>query len=148
MILNYTGDIFASDEKIIAHGCNCIGLMGAGIARTIKNRYPEVYEAYYDECNKGKFIPGSVLPVICHNEDRIIVNLGTQLQPGADATFHRLKLSFDNMFMRMSMKGLTRVAMPLIGCGIGGLEVPEFIDALNDCLDNAESPITVAVYRL
>ena len=28
-------------EDAIAHGCNCLGTMGAGIAKEIKNRWPE-----------------------------------------------------------------------------------------------------------
>lgn len=41
-----TGDIFA--QKDITHMgqcCNCFHTQGAGIARIIKERYPEVYEA-------------------------------------------------------------------------------------------------------
>ena len=30
---------------IFAHGCNCLNRMGAGIAKTIKEKYPEMYKA-------------------------------------------------------------------------------------------------------
>lgn len=42
------GDIFADFEKgkfdIIGHGCNCMNLMGAGIAYKISKGYPKAYE--------------------------------------------------------------------------------------------------------
>ena len=30
---------------VIIHGCNCFGSMGAGIAKSIKNTFPEAYVA-------------------------------------------------------------------------------------------------------
>ena len=30
---------------LIIHGCNCFCTMGAGIAKTIKQKFPEAYEA-------------------------------------------------------------------------------------------------------
>ena len=35
MIEYVTGDLLASDEPIIAHGCNTMAVMGSGIARLI-----------------------------------------------------------------------------------------------------------------
>lgn len=34
------------DVNVIGHVVNCQGVMGSGIAKTIKKRYPEVYEWY------------------------------------------------------------------------------------------------------
>ena len=31
--------------EVIAHGCNCMCTMGAGIAKTIKSEFPEAYQA-------------------------------------------------------------------------------------------------------
>ena len=39
------GDLLKSDCNAIAHQANCFGKMGAGIARQIRLRYPEAYEA-------------------------------------------------------------------------------------------------------
>ena len=33
-------------SEIIAHQCNCLGYMGAGVALAIRNRYPKAYEQY------------------------------------------------------------------------------------------------------
>ena len=34
-------DIFLSDSAIICHQVNCLGSMGAGIAKQMKQKYPE-----------------------------------------------------------------------------------------------------------
>src|SRR2546423_7504633 len=47
-----TGDLFAIRFQVqaFAHGCNCQGSMGAGIAKTFRARYPEMYEEYRRRC--------------------------------------------------------------------------------------------------
>jgi O-acetyl-ADP-ribose deacetylase (regulator of RNase III) len=45
MIHIVSGDLLKSDCTIIGHQCNCLGVMGAGIAKQIHDLYPEVYEA-------------------------------------------------------------------------------------------------------
>jgi O-acetyl-ADP-ribose deacetylase (regulator of RNase III) len=40
------GDILQANEDIIGHQVNCQGVMGAGLAKQIKNKYPNVYDEY------------------------------------------------------------------------------------------------------
>src|SRR4051812_17967724 len=51
-ILYVSGDLFnnAYHAQAFAHGCNCQGSMGAGVAKTIRARYPEMYEEYRRRC--------------------------------------------------------------------------------------------------
>lgn len=49
-MLNHTkGNLLDLAEKgkfdIIVHGCNCFNTMGSGIAKEIRERYPDAYEA-------------------------------------------------------------------------------------------------------
>src|SRR5207248_2480180 len=46
------GDLFANRHKAQAqaHGCNCRGSMGAGIATGFRGRYPQMYEEYRRRC--------------------------------------------------------------------------------------------------
>ena len=38
----------AGDFDIIVQGCNCFCAMGSGIAKEIRNRYPEAWQVDYD----------------------------------------------------------------------------------------------------
>lgn len=40
------GNIFDNENTFIAHQVNCLGIMGSGIAKELKIRYPEVYDQY------------------------------------------------------------------------------------------------------
>lgn len=46
MVILEHGDIFASDADIICHQVNMQGVMGEGIAKIIKLKYPIVFEKY------------------------------------------------------------------------------------------------------
>lgn len=41
-------DIFDTDCQVIVHQVNCMGKMRSGMAKEIKERFPEVYESYID----------------------------------------------------------------------------------------------------
>ena len=40
------GDIFQSKAQALVNPVNCVGAMGAGLARQFKNRYPELDRRY------------------------------------------------------------------------------------------------------
>lgn len=46
MIKIVNRDIILANEQIIAHQVNCKGVMGSGVAKSIKTAYPEVYNEY------------------------------------------------------------------------------------------------------
>jgi len=43
--------------EVIGHQVNCLGIMGAGIARQIKEKNPELYKAYVWLCKDGVETP-------------------------------------------------------------------------------------------
>jgi O-acetyl-ADP-ribose deacetylase (regulator of RNase III) len=125
------GDLFTSDCEALGHGVNVRGLMGAGIAKTFKERYPENYLSYGQQCKVNGLIPGGVLVVPCYEADmnakhvqRYIVNMASQRQPGPDATYSWLFSSALAAAKQLKSIGVYECAIPEIGCGIGGLEWP------------------------
>jgi hypothetical protein len=67
MAISYvSGDRFmnACSAQALAHGCNCAGATGAGIAVGFRERYPEMYEEYRRRCKVSprEFHPGDVFP--------------------------------------------------------------------------------------
>ena len=82
MALTYIdGDVVRSPEKYIAHGCNAQGRMGKGIAKQIRDDYPEAYRVYRDEYEAGNLSLGTIVPVPCRHPihgDKTIINAITQ----------------------------------------------------------------------
>ncbi len=114
-----TGDLFSAGTQAIAHGVNCKGLMGAGIAAEFARRYPRMKQAYIKRCELGLMKPSSFF--FWAGDQPLIYNLATQMMPGRDARLTWIERSVDNMLTHAVSCGIQSIAMPRIGCGIGGL---------------------------
>lgn len=48
------GDIFDSNADAILHQVNCQGVMGSGVAKQVREKYPFVYQQYKEACDAGE----------------------------------------------------------------------------------------------
>lgn len=118
-----TGDLFESGLPAIGHGCNCVGAMGAGIAKEFKRRSPQMYREYRRRCHNGQFRLGDVFA--WEADDLVIYNLATQSVPRPSATLDAIATSVRAALADAERRGLTRLGMPRIGAGLGGLAWPD-----------------------
>lgn len=143
MIRYRQGDLFASGLPALAHGVNCRGAMGAGIARSFRERWPDMYEDYRQICAAGHLRPGQVF-AWKDATGLVIVNLATQKNTGADAKPWAVATAIGQMIMLAQELGITEVGLPLIGCGIGGLKREDLVV----CLAPFEvAPVNLSVYE-
>jgi len=86
MIKIVDGDILQASENIIAHQVNCLSVMGGGIARQIKSKYPKVFKDYQIYLTNTKF-PIQALGD-CHfvkvSDNKYVANLFGQYKYGTD----------------------------------------------------------------
>jgi len=123
------GSVTDSDAEVIAHGCNRRGVMGAGVAKVIRNKYPEIFEPYLKACRDNKPL-GSIIPVCCRNGE-YVVNILTQDNYGRSsgvryASPNAIKSGLSKTFDWMRENGLSSICVPEIGASLGGLSVQEF----------------------
>ena len=120
-----TGDLFANrfQAQALAHGCNCQGSMGAGIATGFRDRYPEMYAEYRRRCKAEprRFNLGSAF--LWKAADRPwVFNLGTQEGVWrARASYEAIEAALRSMRRRANREGVSTIAVPRIGAGHGGL---------------------------
>jgi len=123
MVRLITGDLFACESPAIGHGVNTRGLMGAGIAKQIRARYPGVYAEYKTACRTGSLTVGQAH--LFHPQEPgkpVLVNLATQDDIGARARLEWIWFSLIDAGRKLSDLGIAELAIPRIGCGIGGLD--------------------------
>lgn len=138
MIINdIQGDLFGALEPgdSIAHGANCKGLMGAGVAAPIHDRYPLNYAVYRFLCDSGKFVPGDCLVV--PDGEHTVFNLATQYYPGPDAQYEYIRKAAFNMYWQAVNRGITKIKTVRMGAGIGGLDWDRVADILRDTGDDS-----------
>lgn len=115
------GDLLEDDSlEAIAHGCNCAGAMGAGIAKDIRERWPAMFREYKRRCLAGQFTLGDVF--VWTDNGRVVFNLGTQATWRTRASLPALETSVERMLVECEERGIHRVGLPRIGAGLGGLE--------------------------
>lgn len=140
------GDVFDKIEvpTIIAHGCNTRGVMGSGIALTIKNKFPGAYRKYRDEYEKTKKQFPEEGPdyldlgqVIFHyeNPSLIIANCITQIL-GGDRPMNYVAIIESMKTVIKQTKGIYEVRFPLIGGGLGGGNPKTLVDIYSDLFNN------------
>ncbi|MFY0256485.1 macro domain-containing protein [Chitinophaga sp. 30R24] len=111
-----------------AHGCNCAGAMGKGIALDFKIRYPKMYEEYKVRCKNGTFKLGSIF--VYSSPPFTVFNLGTQKNWRTKAELSAIMESLSLMLNFADDNGISQIGLPRIGAGLGGLvwdEVKEVI---------------------
>lgn len=126
------GDILDVESGIIAHQVNCVGVMGAGLALQIRNKYPEVYTKYKDCCDTGHSRLGSCLLVDVG--DVTIANLFAQNGYGRRGV-HTDYLALNKCLIELREFANGReIHIPYgLGCGLAGGDwfvVSAMIDAL------------------
>lgn len=124
-LIHRKGDIFTTNARAIGHGVNTHGVMGAGIALQFKNRFPDMYEAYREDCKNGKLRGGEVMPWSIKSSwgsDLMVFNIASQEQPGANAHYDFLISGVKTSLDICELVGLPVLALPRIGSGIGGLD--------------------------
>lgn len=136
-IVHKSGNIFDTTQPAVAHGVNTQGVMGSGIAREVRRLYPGVYRGYRDFCHGSTFSGGDSLPVYglssdSRYSDRWIFNAASQEQPGPSATYEWLRESLDTSLKLARDFGLSGMAVPRIGAGIGGLEWERVLSILEE----------------
>ena len=146
MLTFVTGDMFSwGAPAAIAHGCNCAGIMGAGVADRVRRRFPLAYAEYRDLCLKREFKLGDV-----HRWTdgvRTVFNLATQHRPGPFAQLAAIETSVIEMVRLAHEQQIYEIAMPRIGCGIGRLQWDDVRPVLEDVCGDA-SHVRVVVYDL
>jgi ribA/ribD-fused uncharacterized protein len=144
-----SGDLFDNehDAQAFAHGCNCQGSMGAGVARTIRARYPAMYEEYRRRCKAEprQFNLGDCW--LWKADDRPwIFNLGTQEGYWrARASYEAIETALKEMRRQADGEGITSIAIPRIGVGHGGLSWKKVRAIVESVFD--DWPGTLVVYE-
>ncbi|WP_264536544.1 macro domain-containing protein [Flavobacterium sp. N1736] len=114
------GNIFKLEGVTsFAHGCNCAGAMGKGIALQFKQKYPKMYLEYNKLCKEGQFSLGDLLTY--KHENEVIFNLGTQKTWRTNADISAIESSLNKMLLYASKNNIFKIALPKIGAGLGGL---------------------------
>lgn len=148
-----TGDLFTSGADALVNPVNCAGAMGAGLALEFKKRWPSYFADYQQACRSGKLLPGTVHHyVLTPPTPFVIFSVPTKSHwRDKSLLLHVTKGLFVLARQVRQLRGdglpLDSIAVPALGCGLGGLAWDDVKEATVDLLSPlAEDGVRVLVF--
>lgn len=132
MIEYRKGDLFSVTEGLIAHGVNCQGVMGSGVAKIVREKYPHVFDQYFKRtvtANTSSCLLGTVQFVSTSDKDiftgpsLVIANCFTQDFYGTNkrhVNYEAVAKCFEVLNLRSKLYTDKLINIPKIGAGLGG----------------------------
>lgn len=116
-----TGNIFESDAQTLINTVNCVGVMGKGVALEFKKRYPAMFEEYEQRCKRGLVKLG--VPYIYKGlTPPWIINFPTKQHWRMPSELGAIIAGLDYLEQHYNGWGVTSIASPPLGCGLGNLD--------------------------
>lgn len=161
MIKIVDGDLLQANIPLIAHQTNCLGVMGAGIAKAIKNKWPDVYIQYKDFCkdfNYSRVLLG--LAQLCKTNDspiKYVANLFGEysyIEPIVpNETRHTDYYALEQTLLALKddciASGIKEIGIPYkLGCGLAGGDWDNVVYPMLQKLFEKDPEITLYIYKL
>lgn len=149
MIKVVFGDLLKANEDIIAHQVNCQGVMGSGIAKQIREKYPHLYDSYFDFCQGVH--PVELLgmcQVVEVQDQRHVANLFGQLNYGRSNQLYTNYGALENALKLLKWNAQARNLSIAIPHGIGcGLANGDWKGVVKPMIHRVFSDYDITIYR-
>jgi O-acetyl-ADP-ribose deacetylase (regulator of RNase III) len=132
-------NIFESKADALVNPINCVGVMGGGLAKSFRLRYWDMNKAYQMACAEGMIKVGKVWPWWesprftksgTWTEDRWIINFPTKDDWRDPSEIDYIENGLDDLTRVVKNLKLTSIAIPALGCGLGGLSWKDQVQPL------------------
>lgn len=139
MVKYIKGDILNVTEGIIVQQVNCMGVMGAGLAKQIRDKWPVIYDSFiarvYNTANKKELLGKTLFTNVENNLS--VASIFGQYYYGRQAKFTNYTALFKglNFVAEISAANNTTMYIPKgLGCGLAGGNW-DFVEAYIQDLD-------------
>ena len=121
MIEYKQGSIFYQNVDALVNPVNCVGVMGAGLARHFKQWHPENFIAYRAVCRRCGLVPGMMF-TFAQRHRPLIINFPTKYHWRDKSLMKDIDSGLVALREEVESREIRSIAIPKIGCGLGGLK--------------------------
>jgi O-acetyl-ADP-ribose deacetylase (regulator of RNase III) len=116
------GDLFHSAAQTLSNPINCHGVMGGGLAMEFRLRFPIMFRDYVQRCHRGEVRVG--MPYVWHNFSGgpSVLNFPTKDDWEDPSKLEYVEEGPRYLVEHYREMGIASLALPALGCGLGGLE--------------------------
>ena len=137
------GDLFKSDNTYtLVHCISRDCAMGAGIAVTFNNKFPEMKKQLKNTIREND-LQGYF--AILYRGERNVINLITKEKYWHKPTYSSLKTSLLNAKQIILRNNIKHIAMPVIGCGLDRLQWSKVSAMIKEIF--ADTDVEIVVYH-
>src|SRR5207249_2061854 len=121
MVRTLVGNLFESKAQTLVNTVNTVGVMGKGVALEFKRRFPDMYEDYVRRCGRHEvqlgrpYLYRRVVPPW-------ILNFPTKQHWRSISRLSDIIAGLQYLDRHYREWGVTSLAVPPLGCGLGQLE--------------------------
>lgn len=119
----HRGDIWDCDADAIVIPVNCVGVMGAGLARQCRERFRAVEEQYREDCRNGFIERGKVREYMTGRSwPKKLYLAATKVHWKYPSKIEWVRDCLQSLAWESHRQGDISVAVPMLGCGLGQLK--------------------------
>jgi len=150
-IKNIDGNLLDSNAEYIIHQVNCKGAMNSGIAKAIREKWPDVFSKYKNYVDKyNNDVLGAVLPVKV-GENQKVLNLFGQGNYGYDGirytSYDAIDTCLEKVAKKCEEKGIKSIALPYhMSCDRGGANWNIIMEMIKQHFEDLD--ITIEIWKL
>lgn len=141
-----TGNIFDSSCHALVNPVNCVGVMGAGLAKQFKTKFPNNFNKYLLQCWDKTLIIGVCFTTTEANKR--IVNFPTKFHWKNGSQYDYIQAGLNALVRHIKHYKITSIAIPELGCGLGGLEFSKIKIMIEETLSILDDEIYVELYSI
>jgi O-acetyl-ADP-ribose deacetylase (regulator of RNase III) len=148
-VIRYTtGNILEADAEALVNSVNCVGFMGRGVALQFKKAWPENFTAYAAACRRKEVQPGRmfVFETGRLTNPRYIINFPTKRHWRGKSRMEDIEAGLRSLVEEVRSRGIRSIALPPLGCGLGGLHWPDVRRRVEETLGGLDQ-VQVIVYE-
>lgn len=118
------GNILEADAEALVNTVNCVGYMGKGIALQFKKAFPKNFAAYERACRAKDIRLGEMFVFETGSmwNPRYIINFPTKRHWLGKSRLEDIEAGLQALVDVVKKLGISSVAVPPLGCGLGGLD--------------------------
>ena len=143
-------DIFLGTSGVdaICVPVNAKGVAGKGLAKAAAMTWPKWERSYKDCCRLGRMLGREhelhAVPIAGMGRTRHVVSVPTKYHWRESSSLELVTASVERLRDAAASRGWQRVAVPALGCGLGGLAWPLVLAIIERAL--TDSPTTFLIY--
>lgn len=146
MIKFVYGNIFDSQAQTLVNPVNTVGVMGAGLAKQFRMRFPGLFDVYRSACASGQLSIGT-LHLYQPSSLPWVLNFPTKVHWRKPSLLQYIRRGLQVFAEQSQSLGIQSIAFPPLGCGLGGLFWREVKLLMEHFLKTLEIPVVVYLPR-